>query len=94
MQTCRVIIEGMCVSAEMHSASAQLSFRNIIHIGKISLKKPILLKIPAKPTAMIISEVHFSFTSIIQGALLNPLTSIYQQYSANTYWLPFRVLEK
>lgn len=92
---CWVIIEGvMCVSAEMHSVTAKWSFQNTIHIGKIFLNKnPILFKFPARPTIMTISEVHFSFTSIIQRALPKPFNSITQWFSENLYWVPFTVWE-
>lgn len=48
---CGVIIERM-ISAEMHSAADKLSFHNTSHIGKTFLKKPILLRISAKPTGI------------------------------------------
>ena len=69
------LLREWCVSAEMPSASAKLSFHNTIHFGKTFLKKLRLLKtLLQSPTAMI--SVHFSFTSIIQGALLNSLPSL------------------
>jgi len=66
-----VIIEGrMCVSVKMHSPPLNYHFITLSTLERLLKKNPILLKIPAKPTAMMTSEVHFSFRGIIQGALL------------------------
>lgn len=71
MSACSVIIEGrMCVSAEMHSLLLSYHFISLPTLERLSSRKLTLLKIPAKPTARMISEVHFSFGDIIQRALL------------------------
>lgn len=65
----------MYVFAEMRSL-LNYHFITLSTLERLFSKKPILLKIPAKPMAVMILEVHFSFTGIIQGTLLKLIQSL------------------